>query len=58
MIPEGHIAHPYRMSVDEIEDTLSDIQGKLVHFPTKYLREENLQGGQVKGAVTPMHLFT
>ncbi|KAG2183771.1 hypothetical protein INT43_006782 [Umbelopsis isabellina] len=58
IIPEGHIAHPYRMSVDEIEDTLSDIQGKLVHFPTKYLREENLQGGQVKGAVTPMHLFT
>jgi hypothetical protein len=58
VIPEGHIAHPHRMSVDEIEDTLSEIHGKLVQFPTEYLREENLQGGQVNRAVTPMHLFT
>jgi hypothetical protein len=58
LIPPGHIAHPKRHTVEEVEQALSGIQGKLVMFPTKYLREENLQGGQVKAAATPMSLFT
>jgi hypothetical protein len=37
---------------------LSEVQGKLVQFPTRYLREENLQGNQVRGAVVPMQIFT
>ncbi|CAO3693092.1 unnamed protein product [Umbelopsis ramanniana] len=58
LIPSGHIANPKRHSVEDVEQALSGIQGKLVQFPTKYLREENLQGGQVKAAATPMSLFT
>lgn len=57
-IPAGHIANPNRVSVDEIEEVLSEVQGKLVQFPTRYLREENLQGNQVRGAVVPMQIFT
>jgi hypothetical protein len=58
LIPPGHIANPKRHSVEDVEQALSGIQGKLVQFATKYLREENLQGGQVKAAATPMSLFT
>ncbi|KAG2180334.1 hypothetical protein INT44_003336, partial [Umbelopsis vinacea] len=58
LIPVGHIANPKRYAVEDVEQALSGIQGKLVQFPTKYLREENLQGGQVKAAATPMTIFT
>ncbi|KAG0179127.1 hypothetical protein DFQ29_002490 [Apophysomyces sp. BC1021] len=49
----GHIAHPWRMTNEEIQAKLSDIRGHLVVFPMQYLSQENMTASLVQEAMPP-----
>ncbi|KAF9438762.1 hypothetical protein BGZ76_005068 [Entomortierella beljakovae] len=53
----GHVAMP-GATVENVTEKLQGVTGHLVEFPTKFLCKENLLGGIVEGAVTPMEIFT
>ncbi|KAF7727103.1 Phospholipase D1 [Apophysomyces ossiformis] len=53
----GHIAHPWRMTNEEIQAKLAGIRGHLVTFPTQYLCQENMTASLVQEAVPPI-VFT
>ncbi|KAG0048319.1 hypothetical protein BGZ83_006692 [Gryganskiella cystojenkinii] len=53
----GHVVMP-GATVENVTEKLQKVTGHLVEFPTKFLKDENLMGSAVEGAVTPMEIFT
>lgn len=53
----GHVVMP-GATVENVTERLQKVTGHLVEFPTNFLKDENLMGSAVEGAVTPMEIFT
>lgn len=54
---QGHVAEPWKYSAKEIQSKLNEIQGHLVQFPTKYLKNISMTASVMQEAIPPI-VFT